>query len=226
MKTILLVDDEQRMLDLLELFLMPKGYKCIKAKSGEDALEILDEEEIHLVILDVMMPFMDGWKTCKEIRIRTVVPILMLTARTDKSDIVKGLNFGADDYLTKPFDDQELLARVNALFRRVSNDQVEEQKIIKYEDYELDTQSYTLNFQNKHVALTMKEYKIIEALISQPKRTFTRDQLLFLAWDYHSTTDIRTVDSHIRNLRDKLKNAGFSTDQFLHTVWGIGYKWK
>lgn len=225
MKTILLVDDEQRMLDLLELFLIPKGYKCIKANNGEDALKILDKEEIHLVILDVMMPFMDGWKTCKEIRKRTVVPILMLTARTDKSDIVKGLDFGADDYLTKPFDDQEILARVNALFRRVSNEKVE-QKIIKYEEYELDTQSYTLNFQNKHVALTMKEYKIIEALISQPKRTFTRDHLLFLAWDYHSTTDIRTVDSHIRNLRDKLKNAGFSTDQFLHTVWGIGYKWK
>lgn len=226
MKTILLVDDEQRMLDLLELFLMPKGYKCIKAKSGEEALGVLVEEEIHLVILDVMMPFMDGWKTCKEIRKRTVVPILMLTSRTDKSDIVKGLNFGADDYLTKPFDDQELLARVNALFRRVSKDKVEEQKLIKYEDYGLDTQSYTLNFQTKHVALTMKEYKIIEALISQPKRTFTRDQLLLLAWDYHSTTDIRTVDSHIRNLRDKLKNAGFPTDQFLHTVWGIGYKWK
>ena len=225
MKTILLVDDERRMLDLLELFLMPKGYKCLKANSGEDALKILDEDEIHLIVLDVMMPFMDGWKTCKEIRKRTVVPILMLTARTDKTDIVKGLDFGADDYLTKPFDDQELLARVNALLRRMSNEKAE-QNIIKCDEYELDTESYTLNFQNKQVPLTMKEYKIIEALISQPKRTFTRDQLLLLAWDYHSTTDIRTVDSHIRNLRDKLKNAGFSTDQFLHTAWGIGYKWK
>ncbi|MDX1770254.1 MAG: response regulator transcription factor [Planococcaceae bacterium] len=225
MQTILLVDDERRMLDLLELFLMPKGYTCKKATSGEDALKILNEDEIHLVVLDVMMPFMDGWKTCVEIRKRSDVPILMLTARTDKSDVVKGLNIGADDYLIKPFDDQELLARVNALLRRITNEKPE-QNLIKYDGYELDTQSYTLNFQNKQVALTMKEYKIIEALISYPKRTFTRDQLLLLAWDYHSTTDIRTVDSHIRNLRDKLKNAGFSTDQFLHTVWGIGYKWK
>ena len=226
MKTILLVDDERRMLDLLELFLMPKGYKCIKVTSGEDALKILDKEEIiHLVVLDVMMPFMDGWKTCEEIRRRTVVPILMLTARTDKSDIVKGLNFGADDYLTKPFDDQEFIARVNALLRRLSNEEPEK-KIIKCDGYELDTQSYTLNFQHKQVSLTMKEYKIIEALIRHPKCTFTRDQLLLLAWDSHSNTDIRTVDSHIRNLRDKLKNAGFSTDQFLLTVWGIGYKWK
>lgn len=225
MQTILLVDDERRMLDLLELFLMPKGYRCIKANSGADALGILDKEEIHLVILDVMMPFMDGWKTCEEIRKLSVVPILMLTARTDKTDVVKGLNYGADDYLIKPFDDQELLARVTALLRRMSYEKPEK-KTIKCDGYELDTQSYTLNFQNKQIALTMKEYKIIEALIKQPKRTFTRDQLLLLAWDYHSTTDIRTVDSHIRNLRDKLKTAGFSTDHFLVTVWGIGYKWK
>lgn len=225
MQTILLVDDERRMLDLLELFLMPKGYKCVKAIHGEGALKILAEKEIHLVVLDIMMPDMDGWQTCKEIRKRSTVPILMLTARTDKCDIVKGLNVGADDYLTKPFDDQELLARVNALLRRIPNEKPE-LKIIKCDDFELDTMSYTLNFQNKQVVLTMKEFKIIEALIKHPLRTYTREQLLLVAWDYHSSTDMRTVDSHIRNLRDKLKNAGFSTDQILITVWGIGYKWK
>lgn len=225
MQTILLVDDEQRMLDLLELFIMPKNYKCIKVRSGEEALKVLAEKEVHLVVLDVMMPDMDGWKTCEEIRKQSTVPILMLTARTDKSDIVKGLNVGADDYLTKPFDEQELLARVNALLRRIPIEK-KEQKVIKCDDYELDTKSYTLNFQDKHAILTMKEYKIIEALIKHPKRTYTREQLLLVAWDYHSSTDLRTVDSHIRNLREKLKTAGFSTDQFLITVWGIGYKWK
>ncbi|MBU0905919.1 MAG: response regulator transcription factor [Firmicutes bacterium] len=225
MTTILLIDDEQRMLDLLELFLMPNDYKCIKAKSGEEALKLLSSKEIHLVVLDVMMPGMDGWETCKQIRKKSAVPILMLTARTDKSDIVKGLNVGADDYLTKPFDDQELLARVNALLRRVSAVNAN-QKVIKYNEYELDTTSYTLHYREKQVVLTMKEFKIIKALISHPMRTYTREQLLFVAWDYHSSTDIRTVDSHIRNLRDKLKTAGFPTDQFLNTVWGIGYKWK
>ncbi|WP_019414274.1 response regulator transcription factor [Paenisporosarcina sp. TG20] len=225
MQTILLVDDEMRMLDLLELFLKPQGYNCIKVKSGDEALTLLAKEEIHLVILDVMMPYMDGWQTCEAIRKRSSVPILMLTARTDKSDIVKGLNVGADDYLTKPFNDQELLARVNALLRRIANGKKDE-KIIKCDDYELNSESYTLTFQDKHVALTMKEYKIIEALIKHPKRSYTREQLLLVAWDHDSYTEIRTVDSHIRNLRDKLKIAGFSTHEFLLTVWGIGYKWK
>jgi len=222
MHTILLIDDEDRMLDLLELFLMPSGYKCIKAHDGAEAIKIVTNNEIDLVILDVMMPVMDGWETCNRIREFSTVPILMLTARTDKVDVVKGLNAGADDYLTKPFDDAELLARVNSLFRRIPV----EKTIIKSDGYELDTTRFTLNFQNKNVVLTMKEYKIIETLIKNPLRTYTREQLLHMAWDYHSSTDIRTVDSHIRNLREKLKNAGFPTDQFLFTVWGIGYKWK
>jgi DNA-binding response OmpR family regulator len=225
MQTILLVDDEIRMLELLELFLIPKGYKCLKAQNGKEALRMITDKEVSLVILDVMMPVMDGWETCKEIRKLSVVPILMLTARTDKSDVVKGLNVGADDYLTKPFDDSELLARVSALLRRIPIEKVE-QTIIKRDEYELDTNSYTLNFYEKRVLLTMKEFKIIEALIKNPMRTFTREQLLLVAWDYHSSTDIRTVDSHIRNLREKLKKSGFPTDQFLITVWGIGYKWK
>jgi DNA-binding response OmpR family regulator len=194
-------------------------------KSPEEALRMITDKEVSLVILDVMMPVMDGWETCKEIRKLSVVPILMLTARTDKSDVVKGLNVGADDYLTKPFDDSELLARVSALLRRIPIEKVE-QTIIKRDEYELDTNSYTLNFYEKRVLLTMKEFKIIEALIKNPMRTFTREQLLLVAWDYHSSTDIRTVDSHIRNLREKLKKSGFPTDQFLITVWGIGYKWK
>ena len=225
MKTILLVDDEQRMLDLLELFLMPSGYKCIKAHDGKEALRIINDKDIDLIILDVMMPVMDGWKTCEKIREFSTIPILMLTARSDKTDVVTGLNIGADDYLTKPFNDAELLARVNTLFRRIPVERLE-QNIIKSDGYVLDTNRFILNFQDKHIMLTMKEFKIIEALIKNPLRTYTREHLLLVAWDYHSSTDIRTVDSHIRNLREKLKNAGFPTNQFLLTVWGIGYKWK
>jgi len=222
MQTILLVDDEKRMLDLLELFLLPRGYNCIKAQDGEEALSIIKDKEISMVILDVMMPKKNGWETCTEIREFSSVPILMLTAISEKSETVKGLNLGADDYLTKPFDDEELFARVNALLRRIPKI---EQNIIKYGEYELNIHSYTLNHIEKRVFLTLKEFKIVEALIKHPMRTYTREQLLSIAWDYHSSTDIRTVDSHIRNLREKLKNEGFSTDEILLTVWGIGYKW-
>lgn len=224
MKTILLVDDESRMLDLLELFLAPHGYRCIKADNGKEGLEIIRKEKINLVLLDVMMPEMDGWEVCREIRRFSDVPIIMLTARADKADLVKGLDNGADDYITKPFDERELKARVNALLRRHLDDETDSENTV-YGDFLLDRGSYSLHYKNTGVQLTLKEFHIIEALITQPKRTLTREQLLLVAWEYNTYTDIRTVDSHIRNLRDKLKTAGFPIDEFLKTVWGIGYKW-
>lgn len=223
MQTILLVDDEQRMLDLIELFLIPQGYKCIKETSSRNAIEILKKEQINLILLDVMMPELDGWEVCKLIREFSNVPIIMLTARTDKLDLVKGLNTGADDYITKPFDDRELIARVNALLRRTSNET--NHTSITYDDFILDTEMYSLRYLDRKIQLTMKEFTIIKALISRPFKTYTREELLQVAWEYETETDIRTVDSHIRNLRDKLKKARFPTDRFLKTTWGIGYKW-
>lgn len=224
MRTILLVDDEQRMLDLIELFLMPQGFRCLKETSGERALEVLEQEKISLVLLDVMMPEMDGWEVCKRIREFSDVPVIMLTARSDKLDVVKGLGTGADDYITKPFDERELIARVDALLRRYSDDEVDAEKII-YGDFQLDKETYSLQCKDVEAQLTLKEFTIVEALISRPKKTFTREELLHAAWEFDTYTDIRTVDSHIRNLRDKLKNVGFPMDEFLKTVWGIGYKW-
>lgn len=223
MQTILLVDDEQRMLDLVELFLIPQGYKCIKETSGKNAIEILKKEKVNLVLLDVMMPEIDGWEVCRLMREFSNVPIIMLTARTDKVDLVKGLNIGADDYITKPFDDRELMARVNALLRRTSDET--NNTSIAYKDFILDTEMYSLQYLNRTTQLTLKEFYIIKALISRPAKTYTREELLQVAWEYETETDIRTVDSHIRNLRDKLKKAGFPTDKFLKTAWGIGYKW-
>lgn len=223
MKTILLVDDEQRMLDLVELFLIPYGYKCIKEMSGKNAIEVLKKENINLVLLDVMMPELDGWQVCEAMRDFSDVPIIMLTARTDKLDLVTGLNMGADDYITKPFDEKELVARVNALLRRTSDPT--KTSIITYNDFILDTEKYSISYANLVVQLTLKEFLIIKALLSRPTKTFTREELLFAAWEYESDTDIRTVDSHIRNLREKLRKVGFPTDDFLKTVWGIGYKW-
>lgn len=225
MRTILLIDDEHRMLDLLELFLIPHRFKCIKVDNGEEGLKILEKERISLILLDVMMPDMDGWEVCRKIRTFSDVPVIMLTARSDKRDLVKGLDNGADDYITKPFDEGELTARVNALLRRYPGDEINfENKV--YGDFILNRASYSLHYKNIEVQLTLKEFHIIEALITQPKRTFTREQLLRVAWDYNTFTDIRTVDSHIRNLREKLKTTGFPINEFLLTVWGIGYKWE
>ncbi|NLY80840.1 MAG: response regulator transcription factor [Lysinibacillus sp.] len=222
MYTILLVDDEERMLDLVELFLMPLGMKCIKETSGKKAIEIVEKEKVNLVLLDIMMSDMDGWEVCKEIREFSNVPIIMLTARSDKADLAKGLNIGADDYISKPFDERELVARVNALLRRSSD--LDKSKIT-YLDYTLDCDTYSLHYHESTIQLTLKEFYIIKTLISRPSKTYTREELLNIAWDYETETDIRTVDSHIRNLREKLRKANFPTDEFLKTVWGIGYKW-
>lgn len=224
MRTILLIDDEQRMLDLIELFLIPHGFKCLKADNGQSGLEMLENEKVNLVLLDVMMPDIDGWEVCRRIREFSDVPIIMLTARTDKKDLVKGLDTGADDYITKPFDEDELTARVKALLRRFPEEVTDSGKTV-FGDFILNRDSYSLHHKASSVQLTLKEFYIIEALITQPKRTLTREQLLLAAWDYNTYTDIRTVDSHIRNLREKLKTAGFPIDEFLKTVWGIGYKW-
>lgn len=225
MQTVLLVDDEQRMLDLVELFLIPQGFKCLKEKSGKKAIEILKKEKVNLVILDVMMPDMDGWEVCKKIREFSKIPIIMLTARSDKLNLVKGLNIGADDYLSKPFDERELIARVNAILRRFSENEKDTNTDIVYKEFLLNTEKYALHYGNLKAQLTLKEFFIVKALISRPSKIFIREELLAAAWEYETETDIRTVDSHIRNLRDKLKKAGFPTNEFLKTAWGIGYKW-
>ncbi|WP_042472248.1 response regulator transcription factor [Bacillus ndiopicus] len=225
MHTVLLIDDEERMLNLVELFLSPYNIACLKETSGEKALEILKKKEIALVLLDVMMPYMDGWQVCQKIREFSNVPIIMLTARADKSDLVKGLNLGADDYIAKPFDEGELIARVNAQLRRASVNDRSKKAAIYFEKFILDAEMYALHYEHLTTSLTYKEFYILKALISRPSKTFTREELLTAAWEYEAEIDIRTVDSHIRNLRDKLKKASFPTDIFLKTVWGIGYKW-
>lgn len=223
MKKILIVDDESRMIELIALFLKPHGFTIRTASSGEEALNVLKAEVFHVVILDVMMPGMDGWATCREIRKFSNVPILMLTAREGKQEVVKGLQLGADDYVTKPFDENELVARVEALFRRAP---AVEDTSIHEDGFTLDTETYSLKWPGQEVPLTMKEFRILEALMKHPKRTYERAQLLSLAWEYNTYTDPRTVDSHIRNLREKLRKAQFPVEQHILTVWGIGYKWK
>lgn len=222
MVTILLVDDETRMLNLLGLYLEPHGFKCIKSGSGKDALNLLEEEKIDIVILDVMMPELDGWTTCKKIREFSNVPIIMLTARTETIDVIKGLKFGADDYVTKPFNEDELLARIEALLRR-TNDSKE--KLLVFKGLEWKEESVELKYHNQVIQVTPKEFALIGLFLKNPHKVFSRDHLLSIIWGINSHIDDRTVDSHIRNLREKLRNAGFPVDNHLFTVWGIGYKW-
>jgi DNA-binding response OmpR family regulator len=224
MKTVLLIDDEQRMLDLLSLYLTPYGYKCIKKVSGQDGITFLEKENVDIVILDVMMPEMDGWTTCEKIRDFSNVPIIMLTARSAKQDIVRGLKTGADDYLSKPFNEQELLARIEAVIRRTSRHKSEE-GYITFEGLTLNKSTFELRYHNEGITLTPKEFDLLELFLNYPNKVFSREHLLTTLWGLRAETEDRTIDSHIRNVREKLRQAEFPVDKHLKTVWGVGYKW-
>ncbi|MDF9763091.1 DNA-binding response OmpR family regulator [Peribacillus simplex] len=220
MKTVVLVDDEQRMLDLIELYLIPHGYTCIKMKSGHEALLFLEHEHADIVILDVMMPEMDGWETCEGIRGFSNIPIIMLTARDAAEEMVKGLKKGADDYVTKPFNEDVLLARIEAVTRRVPNHQG-----VFFKGIHLNESAYEAHYDSKTIPLTPKEFSMLCLFLKSPDQVYSRDHLLSTIWGFKTDTEDRTIDSHIRNIREKLRHAGFPVDQHLKTVWGIGYKW-
>ncbi|MFB9759013.1 response regulator transcription factor [Ectobacillus funiculus] len=217
---ILLVDDEPRMLDLLSLYLTPRGYHCIKAMSGQQAISLIEQREFRLVLLDVMMPEMDGWETCRKIREFSRVPIIMVTARNQTPDIVQGLKQGADDYVTKPFHEEELLARIEALLRRMHSDLKLEFKGLLWDEFK-----HLVSFQGKELALTPIEFSLLGLFLNNYAYVFSREQLIERIWGTESDTEGRTVDSHIRNLRDKLRKVGFPIEQHLKTVYGIGYRW-
>jgi len=221
LKQILIVDDEQQMLDLIALYLSPLGYHCKKINSAIDALLYLESNPVDLILLDLMMPDMDGWEACIEIKKYWDTPIIMLTARTDKKDVVKGLNTGADDYISKPFDGEELVARIEAVLRRKGN----RSELIEFDGLVLDQESFDLQYQTKNIPLTPKEFALMKLFLQNLNKVFTRDHLIHSIWGHGVETEDRTIDSHIRNLRDKLRKAGFPSEEYLLTVWGVGYKW-
>ncbi|MFD2216157.1 response regulator transcription factor [Metabacillus endolithicus] len=224
MTTILLIDDEQRMLNLLSLYIEPYGYTCFKKNSGPEGLELLRHQKVDIVILDIMMPEMDGWTTCEKIRENSDVPIIMLTARSEKEDIVKGLKKGADDYLVKPFNEEELLARIEAIMRRTSRT-TKSEEIIKFEGLLINQSTYQVTFQEKEIVLTPKEYALLGLFLENQNKVFSREHLLSTIWGLKAETEDRTIDSHIRNMREKLRQANFPVEKYLKTVWGVGYKW-
>ena len=221
MEKVLLVDDESRMLDLLSLYLSPKGYDCIKMNSAINAIHYLETEKPDIILLDVMMPKMDGWEACREIRKKSDVPIIMITARSEKVDIVKGLNIGADDYISKPFDEEELIARIEAILRRKKGHAA----LIVFNGLSLNEDSFQVTYNQQTISVTPKEFSLLALLLKNRNKVFTREHLLTTIWGISALTEDRTIDSHVRNLREKLRKAGFNVDDYLTTVWGLGYKW-
>lgn len=220
MNSILLVDDEPRMLDLLSLYLTPHNFYIIKASSGKEAIQKLLHKNIDLVLLDVMMPELNGWQTCKKIREFSNVPIIMVTARDQKYDVVKGLKVGADDYVTKPFHEAELIGRIKAILRRV-NPIVN----ISFQGLTWDENTHHVTYNHQSLTITPIEFSLLGLFLKHTNQVFSRDHIIEKIWGYISDIDGRTIDSHIRNLRDKLRLVDFPIDDYLKSVYGVGYKW-
>ncbi|MGX1373312.1 DNA-binding response OmpR family regulator [Priestia megaterium] len=226
MKNILIVEDEEYMLDLLKIHLSDE-YNITEAKDGQIALDYIENQVFDLVVLDIMLPHVDGWTVCERILKKGNTPIIMLTARSELYDKVKGLELGADDYLIKPFEFEELKARIKALLRRYDRiqkrDEDSSQITFLNGRFVIDNESRQLTVNNQLVELTAKEFSFLSLLCSQPQRVFTREILLDNIWEMYESRDLRTVDTHVKNIRIKLKKIDYEMN-LIKTVWGIGYK--
>lgn len=223
---ILIVDDDKNICELLRLYLEKEGYQTRMAYDGEAAFKLFEEWSPDLVLLDIMMPKQDGWETCRAMRAVSNVPIIMLTAKGDTFDKVLGLELGADDYIVKPFETKEVVARIKAVLRRSGGEKeaAGSAKLIQYDGLSVDLDKYELQVGGKTVEAPPKEMELLYFLASHPGRVFTRDQLLDEVWGFEYYGDSRTIDVHIKRLREKLDGA--SENWSLKTVWGVGYKFE
>ena len=221
-KKILIVEDEANIRELLRLYLEREGYTVLEAENGVEGIKKWKSDKPDMLLLDVMMPVMDGWAVCREIRAESDVPIIMLTAKGETADRVSGLEMGADDYIVKPLEMPEVIARVRAVFRRMAPDDAPEK--LSFDNLVIDKQAYDLVIKGKRVDAPPKEIELLYFLASSPNRVFTRAQLLDEVWGFDYFGDSRTVDVHIKRLREKVENV---SDQWeLKTVWGVGYKFE
>ena len=223
---IMIVDDDTNICELLRLYIEKEGFETVIANDGETALKLFESQNPDLVLLDIMLPGLDGWQVCREIRKKSDCPIIMLTAKGEVFDKVLGLELGADDYVVKPFEAKEVVARMNAVLRRVamSEDKQDEVKEVHYENLSINLTNYELKVNGVQVDTPPKEMELIYHLASNPNRVFTRDQLLDEVWGFDYYGDSRTVDVHVKRLREKLE--GVSDKWALKTVWGVGYKFE
>ena len=221
---ILVVDDDTNICELLRLYLTKEGYQVTTANDGEEGLEKFSQVKPDMVLLDVMMPRLDGLEVCRRIRKMGNTPVMMLTAKGETFDKVLGLELGADDYVVKPFEAKEVMARIKAVLRRLGKNGAEAVKEVKYDKLSINLTNYELKVNGVQIDTPPKEMELIYHLASNPNRVFTRDQLLDEVWGFDYYGDSRTVDVHVKRLREKLE--GVSDKWALKTVWGVGYKFE
>ena len=223
-KKILIVDDDENICELLRLYLEKDGFDTVVANDGEKAVELARTVSPALILLDIMLPKLDGWQVCREIRKFSVVPIIMLTAKGETFDRILGLELGADDYVPKPFDAKELIARIKAVLRRSGVSDAPKIEEVAYDNIVVNLTNYELKINGVQIDTPPKELELLYHLASNPNRVFTRDQLLDEVWGFDYYGDSRTVDVHVKRLREKLE--GVSDHWLLKTVWGVGYKFE
>lgn len=221
---VLVVEDDNNIAELLRLYLQKDGFEVSHAADGGKAVEMAKEIQPDLVLLDIMLPVMDGWQVCRELRKTMKMPIIMLTAKGETEDKVSGLEMGADDYIVKPFEVKELLARVHAVLRRTGDDGKPKSKKLTFDKLVINLDSYELIVDGKKIDTPPKEMELLYHLAATPNRVYTRNQLLDEVWGFDYFGDSRTVDVHIKRLREKLE--GVSEQWSLKTVWGVGYKFE
>ncbi len=223
-KKVLIVDDDTNICELLRLYLEKDGFDTVIANDGESAIVKFNLEEPDMILLDIMLPKLDGWQVCRTIRKNSDVPIIMLTAKGETFDKILGLDLGADDYVTKPFDTKEVVARVRAVLRRSATGDENAEKIVKYDKLIINLTNYELIVDGKQVDTPPKELELVYHLASNPNRVYSRDQLLDEVWGFEYYGDSRTVDVHVKRLREKLE--GVSEQWSIKTVWSVGYKFE
>lgn len=222
---ILIADDDKNICELLKMYLEKEDYEVVIAGNGEEAIAKFDSENPDLILLDVMMPKLDGWQVCRELRKKSECPIIMITAKGETFDKVLGLELGADDYVVKPFEPKEIIARIKAVMRRTGKASSDtDKKEVSYDKLTVNMTKYELKVDGKVIDTPPKELELLFHLASNPNRVYTRDQLLDEVWGFEYYGDSRTVDVHIKRLREKLE--GVSDKWSLKTVWGVGYKFE
>ena len=222
---ILIVDDDENICELLRLYLEKDGFDTVVAGDGEQAVEYAAKYSPDLILLDIMLPKLDGWQVCREIRKTSETPIIMLTAKGETFDKILGLELGADDYVSKPFDTKEVIARIKAVLRRThDSDKSSQINEVRYDKLRINLTNYELEVNGVKIDTPPKELELIYHLASNPNRVYTRDQLLDEVWGFEYYGDSRTIDVHIKRLREKLE--GVSDKWALKTVWGVGYKFE
>ena len=217
---VLVVDDEERMRKLISDFLKIKGYETVEAGDGEEAIDVFfADKEIALIILDVMMPKMDGWEVLKTVREHSKVPVIMLTARTEETDELKGFEYGADEYISKPFSPKILVARVEAILRRSG---VNQDEVVRVGGIEVDKSAHSVKIDGKEIELSFKEYELLLYFIENKGIALSREKILNNVWNYDYFGDARTIDTHVKKLRAKMGTKG----DYIKTVWGMSYNFE